>query len=68
MQSAFVDLGLERDGFLYVTDVVSTTDQFDQLEASDGEAPVAADVVQPSVEVPGEESMRRPGGWPRTAS
>ena len=54
MQSAFVDLGLERDGFLYVTDVVSTTDQFDQLEASDGEAPVAADVVQPSVEVPGD--------------
>src|SRR6186713_2540129 len=54
MQSAFVDLGLERDGFLYVTDVVSTTDQFDQLEATDGEAPVAADVVQPSVEVPGD--------------
>jgi ribonuclease G len=54
MQSSFVDLGLERDGFLYVTDVVSTTDQFDQLEATDGEAPVAADVVQPSVEVPGE--------------
>ena len=52
MQSAFVDLGLERDGFLYVTDVVSTTDQFDQLEASDGEAPVAADVVQPSAEEP----------------
>ena len=52
MQSAFVDLGLERDGFLYVTDVVSTTDQFDQLEATDGEAPVAADVVQPSVEMP----------------
>ena len=24
MQSAFVDLGLERDGFLYVTDVVAT--------------------------------------------
>ena len=23
MQSAFVDLGLERDGFLYVTDVIS---------------------------------------------
>jgi ribonuclease G len=49
MQSAFVDLGLERDGFLYVSDVVSTTDQFDQLEASDGEAPVAADVVQPTI-------------------
>ena len=39
MQSAFVDLGLERDGFLYVTDVVSTTDQFDQLEASTAKRP-----------------------------
>ena len=47
MQSAFVDLGLERDGFLYVSDVVSTTDQFDQLEASDGEVPAAAEVIQP---------------------
>jgi ribonuclease G len=57
MQSAFVDLGLERDGFLYVSDVVSTTDQFDQLEATDGEAPVAADVVQPSIEEPSAEAI-----------
>src|SRR5689334_6257147 len=57
MQSAFVDLGLERDGFLYVSDVVSTTDQFDQLEATDGEAPVAADVVQPSSEEPSAEAI-----------
>ncbi|MFI5075890.1 MAG: ribonuclease E/G [Vicinamibacteria bacterium] len=64
MQSAFVDLGLERDGFLYVTDVVSTTDQFDQLEASDGEAPVAADVVQPSVEVPGDAAAELAGELP----
>jgi len=28
MQSAFVDLGLERDGFLYVSDVVNTEDAF----------------------------------------
>jgi ribonuclease G len=62
MQSSFVDLGLERDGFLYVTDVVSTTDQFDQLEASDGEAPVAADVVQPSVEVPGDAAAAELAG------
>ena len=41
MQSAFVDIGLERDGFLYVTDVVSTSDQFEQLEASDGRAACA---------------------------
>lgn len=36
MQSAFVDIGLERDGFLYVTDVVPG-DEFDRLEAGDEE-------------------------------
>jgi ribonuclease G len=29
MQSAFVDIGLERDGFLYVTDVISPADLFE---------------------------------------
>ncbi len=29
MQSAFVDIGLERDGFLYVSDVISPSDLFD---------------------------------------
>src|SRR6188768_3013113 len=29
MQSAFVDIGLERDGFLYVTDVINPSDLFD---------------------------------------
>ena len=29
MQSSFVDIGLERDGFLYVTDVVPALDDFD---------------------------------------
>jgi ribonuclease G len=38
MQSAFVDLGLERDGFLYVSDVVATFEEFDRLETED-EAP-----------------------------
>src|SRR5919197_3779309 len=38
MQSAFVDLGLERDGFLYVSDVVATFDEFDRLE-TDEESP-----------------------------
>ena len=28
MQCAFVDLGLERDGFLYVADVVDAAEQF----------------------------------------
>jgi Rne/Rng family ribonuclease len=41
MQSAFVDLGLERDGFLYVSDVVPTTDQFERLEAAEADNPAA---------------------------
>jgi ribonuclease G len=39
MQSAFVDLGLERDGFLYVSDVVATFEEFDRLETDEEESP-----------------------------
>jgi ribonuclease G len=35
MQSAFVDIGLERDGFLYVSDVAQTVDELDCLEAAE---------------------------------
>jgi ribonuclease G len=35
MQSSFVDIGLERDGFLYVSDVVSPADLFDDDEDED---------------------------------
>src|ERR687891_2401019 len=38
MQSSFIDLGLERDGFLYVADVVDTMEEFDKLESGDDEA------------------------------
>jgi ribonuclease G len=34
MQSSFVDVGLERDAFLYVSEVVSTVDDVEQLEAA----------------------------------
>src|SRR5215210_1068085 len=50
MQSAFVDLGLERDGFLYVSDVVATFEEFDRLETD--EDPPAA----------GSADKARPGG------
>jgi len=42
MQSAFVDIGLERDGFLYVSDVVDTLERFEELEGGDDDetAPV----------------------------
>src|SRR3954465_1134349 len=35
MQCAFIDIGLERDGFLYVSDVVDTIEEFDKLDAED---------------------------------
>src|SRR5436190_23774144 len=38
MQSAFVDLGLERDGFLYVSDVVATFEELDRLETDEDDA------------------------------
>ena len=37
MQSSFIDLGLERDGFLYVDDVVDTMEEFDKLAGDDDE-------------------------------
>src|SRR4029079_7750855 len=42
MQSAFVDLGLERDGFLYVSDVVASFEAFERLDTDDEEHPSAA--------------------------
>jgi ribonuclease G len=41
MQSAFVDLGLERDAFLYVSDVISPTEEALEDDA-DAVAPAAA--------------------------
>jgi ribonuclease G len=35
MQSSFVDIGLERDAFLYVSEVVNTVAEFERLEAGD---------------------------------
>ena len=37
MQSSFIDIGLERDGFLYVADVVDTLEEFERLESADEE-------------------------------
>jgi ribonuclease G len=39
MQSAFVDLGLERDGFLYVTDVGPAFEDLDRFETDENETP-----------------------------
>jgi len=39
MQSAFVDLGLERDGFLYVSDVIAPSEEFERLETEEEPPP-----------------------------
>jgi ribonuclease G len=39
MQSSFIDLGLERDGFLYVAEVIDTLEEFEKLEAGDDDGP-----------------------------
>ena len=47
MQSAFVDIGLDRAAFLYVSDVVDTLEEYDRLESGDaddeGNSPLTAD-------------------------
>src|SRR4249920_389403 len=53
MQSAFVDLGLERDGFLYVSDVVATFEEFDRLETDEDDVAPAANGAA--------NGQRRPG-------
>src|SRR5262245_49241197 len=35
MQSSFIDIGLERDGFLYVADVLAPSDELDRLESGE---------------------------------
>ena len=50
MQSSFIDIGLERDAFLYVSEVVNTVEEFDRLEAGEDEdevipAPVSEPVA-----------------------
>jgi ribonuclease G len=58
MQSSFIDLGLERDGFLYVADVLETLDEFDRLESGELDDALGKDeaVTEPTEDVRGEAS------------
>jgi Rne/Rng family ribonuclease len=49
MQSSFVDIGLERDAFLYVTEVVNTVAELDRLEAGDDEDDDEPPVLEPAI-------------------
>ena len=63
MQSAFVDVGLERDGFLYVSDVISPADLFDdedEDEENGGEKAEKADANKSDVRRGGRPGNNRP--------
>src|SRR5919106_4498390 len=68
MQSAFVDLGLERDGFLYVSDVADTFDELDKFDTEDDELAAAPDasarpaVADPSARPAYADASARQGG------
>ena len=59
MQSAFVDLGLERDAFLYVTDFIELEDQ---EETDELERAAASGAAQPPREVRHAGAPERNGG------
>jgi Rne/Rng family ribonuclease len=59
MQSSFVDVGLERDAFLYVSEVVNTVEEFERLESGDEDesgSPLPVALAAPPIEpvLPGE--------------
>ena len=55
MQCSFVDIGLERDAFLYVSDVIDTVEEFERLEAAD------ADDAEPNASGGGKANGRSNG-------
>ena len=55
MQCSFVDIGFERDAFLYVADVIDTVEEFERLEAAD------ADDTEPNASGGGKANGRSNG-------
>ena len=74
MQSSFVDIGLERDAFLYVSEVVNTVEEFERLESGDEEdgepsdTPAPAAVIIPAGDSEPERQPSSPQPCHRTAS
>ena len=68
MQSSFVDIGLERDAFLYVTEVVNTVEEFDRLESGDedddGRAEPVAELARSTAEGPAVAEPAPTAGGP----
>jgi ribonuclease G len=64
MQSSFVDIGLERDAFLYVSEVVNTVEEFDRLESGDEDEPPMAAIAEPAPEGPVGTATAEPAAQP----
>src|ERR1700676_5234492 len=72
MQSAFVDIGLERDAFLYVSDFFEDNDEYDKIVTSVEEKILKLDRPTPPVAiisstVPGAELVAAPPATPEAA-
>src|SRR5260370_34767497 len=62
MQSSFSDIGLERDGFLYVADVIDTLEEFEKLESGDEDSGKERERERPQAKIEdllheGEETL-----------
>ena len=71
MQSSFIDVGLERDAFLYVTEVVNTVEEFDRLESGedeDDEDDERGTDSSPALAVAGEPTVADPDAFPAADS
>ena len=63
MQSSFIDIGLERDAFLYVSEVVNTVEEFERLAGDDEDEPVVAlGTPPPEAALAAEAAERRRRG------
>src|SRR5947209_16452212 len=61
MQSSFIDLGLERDGFLYVSEVIDTLEEFDKLSGDEEDEGGGAKVRDRDKPAPKIEDLLKEG-------
>jgi len=60
MQSAFVDIGLERDAFLYVSDFLEETEEYDRIPIARSEHPPAPEPQAAAEQRAGSTPAARP--------